>query len=128
MTSRLPPHVERFLVENVRSLEQLEILLLLHRAPERSWTAAEVAKELRIEPASAARRLEDLLVRGHAARAEGEAFRGDGPEALRSTIRDLAEAYETLRVTVIQVVYSRPAENIQLFADAFLIRKDGEKS
>ena len=131
MATRLSPEVERFLAEHVRSVEQLEVLLRLFAEPERLWTSADVAKELRIDPVSAARRLADLVKQELATPVEGgaePAFRSSGAEA--PAVAELARCYQSMRVSVIQAIYSRPAENIQLFADAFRLRRDddGEKS
>jgi hypothetical protein len=38
----LPLAVELLLSRHIRSVEQLEVLLLLYRAPERSWSAVQV--------------------------------------------------------------------------------------
>lgn len=46
MTELVPPEILAVLRERIASLETLETLLLLHRVPERAWTASEVARLL----------------------------------------------------------------------------------
>ena len=60
----LPDDVVRFLNEHIESVEQLEVLLLLHRAGASAWTADMVAAALYTQPASAARRLAALHEHG----------------------------------------------------------------
>lgn len=110
-------------------MEQLEILLLLLQHPSRIWNAESVARELRISPLSAGERLEDLTYDGFLARADGsEAGYRYGPEsaALDAAVRGLASAYPTRRVTVINLIFSKPVDKIRTFADAFRLRKKGD--
>ena len=48
---------------HVRSIEQLELLLLLHAQPERWWSAEAAAAELRTARAPTAARLEEMAAR-----------------------------------------------------------------
>jgi hypothetical protein len=54
----LPEPVRRLIVDCIGSAGELEILLLVHRATERSWTADEVDAELRVGRDRAARTCE----------------------------------------------------------------------
>jgi hypothetical protein len=47
MRDRMSPDTRRFLAEEGGSVLQLELLLLLAREPDRVWTAAGLALELR---------------------------------------------------------------------------------
>ena len=54
-----------------------------------------------------------------------ETFHFDGVDAQAQRLVDaLAYAYGERRLQVMRAVFSRPAENIQVFADAFRLRKD----
>ncbi len=64
MSSGISRAVEQFIHDNINSVEQLEVLLLLAADPQREWTATRVSQELRIQPESAANRLADLHSRG----------------------------------------------------------------
>jgi predicted transcriptional regulator len=120
----IPEDVERFIAEHVHSVEQLEILLLLHRTRARAWSPDEIARELRIDAGSAASRLEDLRARGLVA-ANGSPTYVYAPTSLEgdSVVTKLATTYSERRVAVINLIFSKPAANIRSFADAFRLRK-----
>ncbi len=118
--------VRRFIVDHVDSVEQLEILLLLHQHPGRTWDAEAVARELRISALSAGDRLEDQARAGLLARVEGSPGRfryAPGTPALDEAVSGLATAYAERRVTVINLIFSKPVDKIRTFADAFRLRK-----
>jgi hypothetical protein len=120
----IPDRVVRLVGEHIHSVEQLEVLLLLRRAPEREWTASDVAVELATVPQSAADRLEDLAHRGFLAKA-AERYRYDGSDHGRdAAVGELEDAYARRRVTVIGLIFAKPSESIRTFADAFRIRKE----
>ena len=110
-------------------MEQLEILLLLHQHPGRAWTAETVARELRISALSAGDRLEDLTRAAILSRVEGgTAEYGYAPASpkLEEAVSGLATAYAERRVTVINLIFSKPVDKIRTFADAFRLRKDDD--
>jgi hypothetical protein len=124
MSERLPEDVQRFIVEHVNSVEQLETLLLLRSDPQKLWTVDEVSHALYTQPAAAQMRLADLQARGLlAAQADGRwkyGATGDADEL----VGRLADLYRDRRVTVITLIYSKPQQQVQAFADAFKLRKD----
>ena len=125
--TRLSEDVKKFIVEHINSLEQLEVLLLLHRHPQQEWTAHDVSQELRIAPASAAVRLADLQTGGLVAVSEASdplyRYHPQKPD-FEPTVNSLAKGYAEYRVTVINLIFSKPLDKIQTFADAFKFRKD----
>ncbi len=64
LVNGLPEDVHRFLHQHIDSVEQLEVLLLLWRSPERGWTSDEVATTIYSHPTSVVRRLALLLGQG----------------------------------------------------------------
>lgn len=129
--SALSADMLRFLARNISSVEQLEVLLLAEANPTRSWTAAEIARELRTNPASAARRLEDLTILGLlriAARDELAYAYAPEREELRRAVAELRRCYAERRVAVISAIYEpiSAADPIHDFADAFRIRGKGK--
>lgn len=52
--------IERFIYDNINSVEQLEVLLLVAAPPQKEWSAVEVSQKLYRQPDSVATRLEDL--------------------------------------------------------------------
>ncbi len=60
----LPPAVKQLLSRHIRSVEQLEVLLLLRGSPDRTWTSVEVYDVIRSSPASVTQRLEAFTAAG----------------------------------------------------------------
>ncbi|WP_240481198.1 hypothetical protein [Sandaracinus amylolyticus] len=107
------------------SVEQLEILLLLRGHAERDWNAEEVAKELRIASISAGNRLADLAARGLLTEASPGRFRyAPNDPAMHAAVEGLAKVYPERRVSVIEIIFSKPNDVIRTFADAFKLRRD----
>lgn len=124
----IPQVVRAFIAQNIESAELLETLLLVHSAPERQWTPDDVARSIYTVPASAIRRLEQLVALRLAARAAGDAdpayrYAPGTPEQARQ-VDALATAYRANRVAVINLVYASPPDPLRSFADAFKLRKD----
>jgi hypothetical protein len=121
--------VRRLIADHIDSVEQLEILLLLYQHPERTWDAEAVARELRVAAVSAAERLEDMTHSGILARKDGKPVEyryAPKSAGLGDAVRGLALAYSERRVTVINLIFSKPVDKIRTFADAFRIRRDDD--
>lgn len=122
-------NVRAFIAAHIHSVVELECLLLLHGQPQREWSAEELGRELRVNTEWAERELVDLSARGLAAAVPA------GPTPVRyryaatgethATVQGLAEAYAERRVTVTELIFSKPAAPppLQSFADAFKLRK-----
>jgi predicted ArsR family transcriptional regulator len=123
----LSEEVKKFITDYITSLEQLEILLLLHSRPEKEWSAQGVSQELRLSQTSVAVRLTNLQARGLLAVREAseplyqyQLQKSD----LESTVNSLAKLYPDHRFTVINLIFSKPLDKIQTFADAFKFREN----
>ena len=124
MTSGIPEDVRRFLLQCIDSVEQLEVLLLLHKAPDEAWSAETVAQALYSNPDSIARRLAGLLANGLVAPVLSSSYRYHPKSAeLGATVTLLAQTYRQRRVAVITVIASKPMENVRAFSEAFRLRK-----
>jgi predicted ArsR family transcriptional regulator len=102
---------------SIDSVEHVEVLLLLKTHASRTWTAAEVAEELRRSPISVERRLYDLH-RSKLLEVE------DGRFSYRSgkhdvVIGELEQEFASRRVRLIELIFSRSIESARTFADAF---------
>ncbi|HET7815666.1 MAG TPA: hypothetical protein VFL13_14995 [Candidatus Baltobacteraceae bacterium] len=111
-----------FVYKYITSIEQIEVLLILHDAPARSWTVDEISAIVRTNAASLAARLAGLAHHGFAAQDEN-GYRYAAKGALARMVDMLAEEYATRRFSVIELVFSR-AEGAHSFADAFLLRDE----
>ena len=124
MTEGIPRHVERLINRYIVSVEQLEILLLLRRHPDRHWSAEEVARELATSADSANLRLRDLKDGGFLKAEDGKFKYEPASSDLRKATDDLADTYAKRRVTVIGLIFATPPDAIRSFSDAFKLKED----
>jgi hypothetical protein len=119
--------IERFIHDNIISVEQLEILLLLASPPQKEWSAIEVSQKLYRQPDSVTARLEDLRDRGIlSVRQEAQLFYRYVSNAPQDAIvRGLNRAYEVRKDAIIRLIFTRPPDTLRAFSDAFRIRRDG---
>ena len=127
--SDIPPHVKAFIASHVGSVVQLETLLMLHGSPAREWEPEEVARDLRIDRNWAEAQLDALWQQGLVIRTESTTPKryqyGPAPET-KKDVDGLAVAYAQRRVTVIGLIFAKPADSLRAFSDAFRIRRDKE--
>ena len=123
MPEGIPKHVERLIASYITSVEELEVLLLLRRHPDRTWQPEEVGRELATPAESAEVRLKDLVSDGFLERKDGYRYTPKTPD-LRKAVEDLAETYGKRRVTVIGLIFAKPSDAVQSFADAFKLKED----
>jgi hypothetical protein len=127
MPDDFPPDLRRFIDEQIESLAQLEALLLLRHEPQRQWEATEIAKSLYIPPEMAGALLAEFGRRGFATASpsSGTRFAYHTIDAETDNLIDrLATIYRERRVAVISLIYSKPMNKVQTFADAFRLRKE----
>lgn len=102
----IPVNVVRFVHDNLESLEQLELLALLVKSPDRWWDPASVGQVLGITAATARHALESLASRNLLAISITADVRyrfQPGDSRLRESARDLSRASEAIAL-VLQVV------------------------
>lgn len=132
MVSRaeIPASVVQFVTEHVRSVDQLEVLLLLMQSPDKWWDAPSLARELMIDIDSARRALERFASQNLLAIAvTGDVRYRFQPGDMR--LREVAEAfnvaYRSNRLAILNLVTGRPQRSIGDFAQAFRIRRDDDR-
>lgn len=125
-TNGVPEDARRLVASRITSVEQLEILLLLRRERERSWTAADVAEELRSSESSANKRLADLQKGGLIEATSTSAAYRYAPAAdwLGKAVDSLADLYAESPYRVIDLIFAKPIDDLRVYADAFRYRKD----
>jgi hypothetical protein len=125
METPIPEPVARFLAVHVRTLEQLEILLLLASQPERAWSVDAVYDVIRSSRSSAAERLDELRLQGLLSVSEAGMYRYQPqvPE-IAAVVETLAQLYKQRRVKIVELIYSQPTDPLQHFAEAFKFKKD----
>src|SRR5688500_13618216 len=119
----IPQDVKAFIVEQIDSVVQVEILLLLHGQPGRDFTADEIGRELRIDPAWARAQLVELSTRGLLYQGQRASTPEAGPEAsfryqprsaeLDRAVAGLSREYADRRVSVISLIFSKPVDKIR---------------
>ncbi len=123
----LPDDVRVFLHQNIDSVEQLEVLLLLWRTPDRGWTSEEVAIAVYSHPSSVVRRLAMLLGQGLLRERQPGCYQyAPRTVELHQTVTQVDRMYRERRVAVITLIASKPIENVRAFSDAFRIRTTKE--
>lgn len=122
--TNIPAEVRRLLAEHIDSVEQLEMLLLLFRSGT-EWTVDAVGEELRTSRASVLRRIQDLTQRRFLVRGSGpESYRfAKDNESRNAAVEALARVYAERPYTVIDLIFSKPIDNLRVYADAFRFRK-----
>lgn len=119
--------LEHFVHAHISSVEQVEVLLLMHRTAPRRWNAVAASRELRLDPVSVARRLSDFHDAGVVSVEAGEEalLYWYAPSAIAPDrmLAELATAYQTRRTSLINLIFSKPADDARAFADAFRLRK-----
>lgn len=118
----------RFLRAAVPTVDAAELLLLLHREPQRWWAGTDAADALTPEA-----RLSEADVVRYVGLFQASALVAVGPDrrfqyrpasdAVDANVRTLAQAYRERPVTLFRVIYALRDSRIQSFADAFRLRR-----
>lgn len=118
--------VQRFITGHIESAEQLDVLMLLHAQPGRTYSAEEASQAVFSVPQSVARSLERLEEHGLAAGAGApRAYRyAPGNAETDARVAAVAAAYRANRVEVVKLVFTPRADPVRSLADAFRLRKD----
>lgn len=123
--SRVPREVSVFLRDHVQSITQLDLLLLLHGAAGRPWTAAHVAAELRVPERFVTGQLVDLARAGVLTGGDDEppTWRIDRSGPYTAVVDELADVVRRRKRAVQDLILSAPSSDVQLFSDAFRLRR-----
>lgn len=126
MENELSDGLRSFIKQYITSLEQLEILLLLSKEPERSWTVEQVFKITQSNLASVAERLKNFTASGFLTTEEksGVTYRFRPVSAeIAKHVAELQRAYATSKYKVVETIFSAPPSAAQRFADSFKLKK-----
>jgi hypothetical protein len=117
-----------FLRSSIKSAWTLELLLLLHRDRERSWSFQELVRELRGSTALVTESLKALSDIGLIALIENETcrYKPNSPE-LDALVSSLVELYRIKPITVLRAIFTSSSDKIKSFSDAFLLKRDDSK-
>lgn len=123
------PEVRQFLLQHVETYEQLEVLLLLCRQRDRSWSPEAVGERLRISTLVAAKALDDLcrarlVDQLKVGRENAYTFRPASTK-LGSTVEALVRVYDDSPLNIIHLMNANALDRVRsaaarTFADAFV--------
>jgi hypothetical protein len=113
------------LIQSLRSLWAIELLLHLHRSPERRWSIDDLVVELR----SSRSLVDGLLARLHeiglVAREEDASYRYHASSAeLDALVGELAQLHAERPLVIVEAIHGAPNEKLRAFSDAFKLTKD----
>lgn len=116
-----------FVREHIRSVWALELLLLLRQSPERSWTVAELVRELRGSTGLVIANLQAIQRSALATQdADGRYRFAPATAALEELCGLLASAYRERPVAIVNLI-AQPRDPLQSLAEAFRFKRgDGE--
>jgi hypothetical protein len=124
--SKLPRNVEAFVEQHLATGAQVDVLLLLHRERERSWTADAIAQDLHVDGEHAELLLASLADSGLLVR-EKRAYRYHPRTARLSDEADgFIAAYPSYRVAIIRLIFSKPRRSLRDFSDAFRLKDEDD--
>lgn len=126
MNSVIPVAVQQFVASHIRSLDQLEVLLLVSALPDRQWSVEAVYRIVLSNPALVARRLEGFVQAGFMSRSGEPPLYRFAPRSddMAAQISALAAAYQLSRHKVVELIYSRPDDPLVDFSRAFQFKRD----
>jgi hypothetical protein len=121
----IPDEVRKLIAEHIVSVEQLEVLLLLRSRSGERWSPEGISEVIRTSASSAEQRLRDLEARGFLVREEGTgSYRYAPGGRWERALELLTQLYSERHYTVIELIFSKPIQNLRVYSDAFLFRKD----
>lgn len=121
----IPQEALKLIARHIHSVEQLEILLLLRKTPEKPLSVQEVFRVIQSSEPSVAASLAYFTTEGFLKQqGEGTYRFAPGSPEMEQACTFLAEAYHERRVAVIEAIYSRPSDPVRNFADAFRLRRE----
>ncbi len=126
-SSVIPDDLRRFILLRIPSIPYLEALLLMRDNPDQAWDSHGLAQRLYLAPAACDALLHQLERGGIAAPAPGvaDAYRYQPADTQLAHMLDrLALVYARRLVEVSTLIHSRTNKKAQVFADAFVWRKD----
>jgi predicted transcriptional regulator len=125
LEGEITPELQGFIARYIRSVEKLEVLLLLSAERERAWSSKEVYQKIQSSLFSVNERLAELCSDGFIKEEPGDhfQFRPETKE-LEERVANLNVAYQQRRIKVIESIFSKGADDLRKFSDAFKLRKE----
>lgn len=123
----IEPDLLGFIRAAVRSVWALELLILMRASADRSWTLADLVREMRASERLVGEILQTFEDAGMVMRLEEDRFRYAPASPLLDKLSgDLERTYRTKPVKVVNAIVAASESKVQSLADAFRFR-DGSK-
>jgi len=107
----IPSVIQEFVVENIGSVAQLELLIYVSSEQERDWTAEDLSFVLRANPSAIQNYMVELYGRGLINRRDDDGgetyFRYDSDTGNHQLILLLGKYYRSHRTSIISLIYPR---------------------
>lgn len=120
----LPDDVVNFIRGAIGSIWALEHLLLMHRDQARCWSVEDLTRELRSSLGIVGSVLLQFERVGLVEQTDGRYRYHAATRELDAQVERLVAHYAQFPVAVMQTILTSPNHKIQLFADAFRIKKE----
>src|SRR5579871_398232 len=125
MSAKLSAETVDFIRGYFNSVWALELLLLMRREQARAWSVGDLIRELRASDLVVSGILPEFTRKGLVAEIGSGQFRySPVSQRLGHLVDRVASAYAANRVRVTEEILNAPNDKIQIFADAFKLKKD----
>jgi hypothetical protein len=127
----VPPEVQRFVLDHIASIAQLEALLIMRNAPDTWWPSSTMAERLYISEEMCRGELDALSQRGLVLGRIGDigwSYRyAPSSGELREFVDRLVYYYSHHLVPISNLIHAKPRTRIHEFAEAFTLKKKDGK-
>lgn len=114
-----------FIEVSLDSVWSLELLLTLHRQPQRVWSAEELVADLRSSRLVVGKSMSKLLASGLIVMESDDAVRyGPASADQDRLVGALVEAYRVRPAAIRRIILRSSSDQLRTFSDAFKILKD----
>lgn len=122
---QIPENIRQFIFACIDSVEQIEVLALLHDQTGKDWSYLSLSQELRSTEGSVEKRLRDLADRRVVQPITTPTFRYEPrSDEIRQVVNELVGIYRLRPYRVMDLIFSKPVNAMQSFADAFRFKKE----
>jgi DNA-binding transcriptional regulator GbsR (MarR family) len=125
-SQNISQELKTFVKEQIHSVFSLGVLLLLHRAHNRSFSPEEIAEELGVE-VDVSQQLSELTTANLVAITSADVLKyhyAPANKELASMVDQLAVAYAEKRVPILSLILAEHPDRIRSFAEAFRLIGD----
>jgi hypothetical protein len=123
----VPLEVQRFVLDRIGSIAQLEALLMMRNAPDTWWLSASMAERLYVSERACRAELDALKEQGLLLRRQediGWQFRyAPATGELREFVDRLVYYYSKHLVVISNLIHSKPRTRLHEFSEAFSLKK-----